>query len=242
MADLAPVVGGLVEVVGPLIGPVVKRALGAFFKTTAGMVALGLVGLGVSWAIAWQGVWWKGLLAGVVSLALFAGLGVFLAMKRAVGSAVVRLLSEARLGNKIVGALFARVLKVDEAEAMGERGIRAAREVERVPLAQAELQLRAAAAKLGVPDDATGLTAWMRRQVEGALIERIEALTLARFRDMSVTEGGVDLIRVRDELAGKVDGLVRDQVEGALGRVTMLVVGGATLGSVAVAMLVRQHL
>jgi hypothetical protein len=228
MADLAPAVGGLLELVGPVIGPVIKRALAAFLTTTAGMAALGLGALVSAWLLVDAEPWWERPLAGALSLAVFVGLGVFLAMKRSIGTALVHALGELGLGRRLVGGLFRQILGVTDEGSHGDRGVAAARAAERVPLAQAEQRLRGAVERLlSAPSEGGGLGGWLRRKVEGALVERIELLTLARFREASAAEGGVDLLRVRDELVQQADALAADQVRGALTRVTVLVVLGA---------------
>jgi len=228
MADLAPAVGGLLELVGPVIGPVIKRALSAFVQTTVGMVTLGLGALVAAWLLVDPEPWWERPLGAALSLAVFAGLGVFLAMKRAIGTALVHALGELGLGRRLVGGLFRQILGVTEEGTHGDRGVAVARVAERVPLAQAEQRLRSAVERLlAAPSEGGGLGGWLRRKVEGALVDRVELLTLARFREASAAEGGVDLVRVRDELVQQADALAADQVRGALSRITVLVVLGA---------------
>jgi hypothetical protein len=243
MADLAPAAGAVFDLIAPVVGPLVKRALAAFAKTTAGMATLGLFAAVGSYLLADGAAWWHGALAAAAALALFAGLGAYLAVQRAVGGALITALGELALGKKLVGALFAQLLRVRETEQHAERGVDAARVAERLPLRQAEALLTNAIARsVAASEAARGPGAWLRRRIERALMERVERLTLARFRDADAAEGGVDLVKVRDELAERVDEAAADQVRAMMTRVTLLAVGGAGLGAVLIALAVRRSL
>ncbi|MCK6544448.1 hypothetical protein L6R52_01130 [Myxococcota bacterium] len=240
MADLGIAVGALIEPLTPLIGPLVKRAAKSFFVSTAGMIAAGVVTAAIAAGIASPVAAWHGAIAALATVALFGGLGAYLALQRAVGGAILAALEELGLGKKLLDKLFGQLLQVRDTEQHAERGISVARVAERLPLKTAESLLTTAVDRfVAAEEGARGPGAWLRRRISTGLMKKIEALTLGRFRDADAREGGVDLVKVRDELAEKVDEAAADQVRGMLLRVTLLAVGAATGGSLVVAALIR---
>jgi hypothetical protein len=193
------VVDVLVEVIGV--------ALGAFLRTTLGMIVLGVVAaIGAYFYAASSGTW-HGVLAIVATLGICAIAGGMLALKRSVLVAVRALANRHRVGAGLVEALFDRIAAVPGVST-----------VERIPLGQAEQALSTV-----VRDHVAG-DGYFRRRISERLIATIEALTLARFRDAAARDGGVDLALVRGELSSRAAELVDEQLGTASRRLTILFV------------------
>ena len=105
MPDLGPVVGALAEVLGPL--------LGAFLRTTVGMFTFTLVLAVLAYrTAAASGSPGKAVLAVVLVLGLGAVLGGVLAVKRAILTGLRHGVARLQLGQRTLGALFARMLGI----------------------------------------------------------------------------------------------------------------------------------
>lgn len=229
MPDLAPVVGALFDLIGPLLG----TALRTFLGTAAGMFVLG-IGLAIyGFRTAAEAGGWKGLLAALASLGIALALGVVLAGKRAIGKALARGIQGGQLGRRTVGMLFERMLGLDTGGDKGERGGSLARTLERLPLAEAETRLASAVRSLvDAPPDARGLKAKLARKIQLKLLDLVEKVTVARFRQEGQA-GGIDLALVRDELSDRMDQMLSERVQGALARVTIVLIVIAVAASVA---------
>lgn len=213
MPDLGP----LVEALGPLVGPL----LGAFLRTTLGMFVLTSILAGVAYKIAAQsGSPMRSFLAVVLVFVLGAALGGILAVKRAVLQALRQGVSRLQLGQRTFGALFARILGLSGAKGVGmagERGGAVAKIVEKLPLARAEQLLSEAVAGLYKEG---GVSGFFRTRLHRAIVERVAAITLARLRAEGAQAGGVDLIKVRDELAEKSEELLCSVFDKAMLKLT----------------------
>lgn len=215
MADLGPVVGAVGDLAAPLLG----RALKAFLATWLGMFALGLaVAVGSVW-VAWGHGPRAVSLAGLGGCLLFGLAGFALAGQRAVGAALLEGLRRAQLGTRTVRAIFDALADTRGAEVLA-----------RLPLAAAEERLRAVVQSIITsPARGGGLRASLGRRIRNTLVEKVEALTVARFRAEGAGEGGIDVQKIGAELAGKADAALEDQVRGLMFRVTLMVVLGAAL-------------
>ncbi|WP_437320421.1 hypothetical protein [Sorangium sp. So ce385] len=226
--DLRPFMQG----VGAALGP----ALRAFFLTAATMSLLAVVLAGSSYAIAADGSALRGALAAIVALALSAVVGFTLSWKRALGAGVLQVVRSKRLGGMLVTAVFERLLGVSDEAEVGARGGRVAQAVEGVPINEAVKRLRLAVIhRVQAAPQGGGLRGILRRKIEAQLLKSIEALTLARFRNEAHQKGGIDLVKVRDEVAQGVDDLVTDEIEGTLLVTTLLLVGAAAAASLGAA-------
>jgi hypothetical protein len=219
---------------------VVRTAVRSFLLTCAAMVGAGvLAGAGSAWLAA-DGSTTRAVVAGVLALVLFVSVGVVLAAKRAVAAAVVEGVGQLKLATTLVALLFDHVLGVREGTAHGERGGAVAQTVERVPLAKAEEALGSAAqGVLGAAPGSRGLVGWLKGLVVRRVLGLVGDLTLARFRAENAATGGVDLLKVRDELGRVADGTIAARVAGTVRGVTTLLVLAASLGALALALLVR---
>jgi hypothetical protein len=159
----------------------------------------------------------------LVGLGAMTGL---LAVKNAVLRGVLAAVAQLGLGKRAVLLVFSR-LGVDDAGAHGERAGTLGRAAERVPLREAEQQLtQVVLSLLAERSGKSGVRAWVARGLLATVLARVQAFTLARFREDGAQHGGVDLVKVRDELGGSVDGLIATQVLAQLNRLNVVVVAG----------------
>jgi hypothetical protein len=229
MPDLGPLAGALME----LLRPALKALLG----TAVGMAIFSIALAGGSFYLAAQGGSTGGaVLAGILALVVGAIFGGILSLKRAVLSALLSGLSRLALGSRVLGVVFSRIIGVAGVAgdgAAGDRGGAVARTVERLPLADAEARLRGAVSSLL----AEGESGWLRRRLRERLLESVERVTLARFR----AEGaGVDLLKVRDELAGQIDGLLAAQIGAVMTKLTVGLTLLTAVLSLGAALLIRR--
>ena len=121
------------------------------------------------------------------------------------------------------------------------RGGAVVQTAERLPLAQAETLLKNTVDQiLNAPEAGGGVGGWLRRRLEETLVRKVEALTLARFREDGVATGGVDLTLVRQALAEEVDLRLLKTVDAMLFKLTVLwVLGACTLSLLGAIMLKR---
>jgi hypothetical protein len=216
MPDLGPAVGAFLELLSPILGPVVK----AFFRTTFGMVFLVLCCLGISVTLAAHGSVLRGVIAGVGCAALGAFVTFFLALKNAVLRGLVAAVERVTFGARAVKLIFSKLGIDDASESHG--GLLGT--AERMPLRQAEEKVRGVVmGLLNERAQKSGLRAWLARKIMASVLDRVETLTLARFRSEDAAKGGVDLRVVRDELGASVDGLIARQVTAQANRLTAMV-------------------
>ena len=233
MPDLGPFVSGLAEVLGPL--------LSAFLRTIVGMLTFsGLLAVLAYRTAAASGSPGKAALAAVLVLGLGAVLGGVLAVKRAILTALRHGVARLQLGQRTLGALFARMLGVHGAaahEAAGSRGGVVAQTVERLPLARAEALLKDAVAGLYKEGGGTG---FFRSRLHRMLVDRVEALTLAHLRAEGASGGGVDLVKVRGELSGRIDELLLGVFDKLLLKFTALICLALAGGAFLIALAIRS--
>ncbi|WP_437818765.1 hypothetical protein [Sorangium sp. So ce1078] len=226
--DLRPFMQGVAAALGP--------AIRSFFLTAAAMSLLAVVLAASSYAIAADGSALRGALAAVAALGLCAVVGFTLSWKRALGAGVLQVVRSRRLGGMLVTVVFERLLDVSEQAEAGARGGRMAQAVERVPINDAVKRLRLAVIhRVQAAPQGGGVRGFLRRKIEAQLLGIIETLTLSRFRDEANQKGGIDLLKVRDEVAQGVDDFVTDEIEGTLLVTTLLLVGAAALASLGAA-------
>ena len=233
-------VTGARQTIEGVLLPIAGNAAKRYFATATAMAGLTLVLVIVAVVVAAPAPWWGMSLA--VAIALSAGSvgGLVLAPKRAVSGAIADGIERTGLGKIICGLIFQRLLGVSEDDAHGERGLRAAQRAERLPLAAAEERLRSVVDRVARdPGEGTGVAAWLRRKIRGALLEQIEGVTLVRFREEQQRHGGVDLVKVESELATTVDRLLVERFEDAAATTTYLVLAGVALASLGSALAVR---
>ena len=217
--------GAIIE----LVGSAASEALKAFLRTALGMLVLAFVLSGVAFAIAFEGVWWRGALAVLLTLVNAAVIGGILSVKRAVLGALASGLQQQHLGQRAARMVFSPDGPLGKA-------------AERVPVAEAERRLRAAVEGiLGQRAQQTGVRARFARGIQTRLLLGVEQVTLARFRsDAAEHGGGVDLARVGVELGDRADQLLFSKVRGAANKLTAALVLGASGIAMMVALALRQ--
>jgi len=213
-------------------------AVMALLRTGLGMFVFSLLMAGVSYSVAASASAGRGFVAVAFTLVVCLVLGAVLAVKRAVLSALIYGLGKMELGRRTLELIFGRLLGVDETAPSGERGGVAARALERMPLAQAEARLSEAVRGLLKGD---GNASWLRRGLQTQLLQRVEKLTLARFRSEGAAHGGVDLPKMRALLADEMDQLLRDTLDAALMKITAVVILVAGGLSLLLAFALRHH-
>jgi hypothetical protein len=201
-------------------------AMRSFVGTVLVLTLVGVVLAGLSYCFLPEYHWIYGAIAIVVTLIESVTTGFVLGAKRAVAIAVAHGLGSLRLGGALVRLVFERMLGVAGGEEIGERGGRITRGLEGVPLAQADELLS------GAVRDVTGDAAqggWLRRTIRGRLLEAVRRYTLARFREEGAKHGGIDLLKVKEELEQTVDDALVRKVRGGLRLWTVLVIFGLPL-------------
>lgn len=224
--DISAAVAPLIKLLAPLLG----ELLTAFLRTTVGMVCLG-TGLAVTaFVMAARVSPLHGLLAACIAVVACTVIGVIVATKRAVAASLIRGVGELHLGKQTTQWLFAQLLGVDDRAEIGARGGVVATTIERLPLAQAEQRLAQVVHRAVAPDPAaTGVRVWLQRKLVARLLGAIAQVTVTRFRSAAAAAGGIDLIRVRDELAERMDDMIRERIAGATRKATILLVGAAVV-------------
>lgn len=149
--------------------------------------------------------------------------GLVLGVKRSVLTAAEEGLDRWRLGREVVQWIFEQMLGVRREAEFGERGGRAARTLERLPLAQADELLNGTIRRLSGDAEQGG---WLRRKVRARLLAAVHQCTLARFRAEGAAHGGVDLLKVQADLAQSVDETLLRAIRGERRRWTTLALIG----------------
>ncbi|MFO0579550.1 MAG: hypothetical protein U1A78_36595 [Polyangia bacterium] len=224
MPDLGAAVGGMIDLFGPvakqLLGPLIK----ALLRSTLGTLFLAALLLGGAYYIASRNPHGHPLVAVLITFIACLILGTMLVIKRTVLAALRFGIARLQLGQRTVGALFARALGVQPADAAqaGERGNLLARTVERLPLAQLETKLRDAASFLR--SEAGGARGFLLGRLHRMLVDKVESVTLSRLRAEGEQAGGIDVIKVRDELSAGIESRLLGMVDGMMMKFTVLLV------------------
>ena len=201
-------------------------AVRSFVGTVLVATAAGILLAGLSYLFVREFHWSYGVLAVVAALGESIALGIWLGGKRALAAALAYGLGVLRLGRSLVRLIFERMLSLRDEGEPGERGGQIARGLERLPLAKADdLLMRAARAVTGE----IGQGGWLRRKVQGRLLEAVRKYTLARFREEGAKRGGVDLLKMKDELEQTIDDSLVERVRGGLRIPTQLAMIGLPL-------------
>lgn len=229
------------DLFGEHVKPLVKRAL-AGLLISVGLTLVVFVPVVIGAAVlahhGHEGQLWRSGLAVLIVVLAFAIAGPALAVKRAVGDALLFGLQKLRLGDRTSAMLFDR-MGIHAVDRAGERGGELVQKVERIPLATAEKYLRDAV-DFVVRQKESGGGGFFQRRIRQTLVYQVQRLTLARFRSHDKELPGVDLRRVRVEVAERADTALADVVGGALLKTTLLVLGLTSVGCVAVAWGIRS--
>lgn len=212
-----------VRSIGGHLASLVWVGLRSFAATLLVLTLAGFVPAGLSYYFLREHHWLYGATAAAVALIESVGTGFALGSKRAVVTATAHGLAKLRLGRSLVRLVFERMLGVTAGSEFGERGGKVARGLERLPLAKAEELLS------GAVRDVTGDAAQggrLRRKIQERLLEAVRKYTLARFREEGAKHGGVDLLKVKEDLEQTVDEALTQKVRHGLCLWTALVIVG----------------
>jgi hypothetical protein len=174
-------------------------------------VFAGIVLAALSWYFLRGQHWVYSVVGAVVAMAESIATGFILGLKRAFALTTVQALVSLGMGRAIIGRIFGKMEIADSA-------------LKRLPLAQAEQSLAGAVRNLTGGDAAEG--SWLRRKVQARLLGFVQEFTLARFRQENQKHGGIDLLKVRQELESSVDSAVVQRVRGGLFIWTIVVIVG----------------
>lgn len=198
-------------------------AVRSFASTVLAFTLLGGGLAGLSFAVLYEEEWMYGVVAAAAALAEGVTVGIVLGVKRAVLMAAMEGLSRWRLGRAVVQLLFEQMLGVSGDAEFGERGGKAARTLERLPLAQADELLSGAIRRMSGDAEQGG---WLRRKVRERLLAGVHKFTLARFREEGAAQPGIHIRKVQADLAQTVDETLLRTARGELRRWTMLALIG----------------
>jgi hypothetical protein len=199
-------------------------ALRSFALTLLFLVLLGLALAAVSYYVLSGHSQLYGVLSALVAFIECVVVGVLLGGKRSIAVTLIHVLRKYQIGSNAVRLIFDRLLGVSAEQTHGERGGWAVQTVERLPLAQAEQRLDDAVHHiLQSTTKDRGVTGWLRCRVQTRLTDAVRKLTLARFREEDVQHGGVDLVKVQDDLGGRIDDVLVGKLRGGINLWTVLV-------------------
>lgn len=220
---------------GEVIGALLKPLLRAFFLTATGMFVLNLVAtIFVYKFVSADGSQGKAVVGALLVLVLGAILGSMLSVKRAVLTAVREGAKAHRLGQRTVTGLFSRLLGVKDGErSPGVIGATA----EKIPLGRAEQLVKDAAARLVSEGEKAG---FFRARLHRMIVQRVESLTLSRFRAEENAGGGIDLLKVRDELSTTVEDKLLGILDGMMLKLTLLICLGFAVGALLIAQILMR--
>jgi hypothetical protein len=163
--------------------------------------------------------------AAAVAVAIIESLvaGFFLGGKRAVVAAAAHGLGSMQSGRALVRLVFERIFGVAQGIEFGDRGGRITRGLERLPLAEAETLLGDAVRKATGDAQPSGR---LRRMIQNRVLQAVQTYTLARFRAEGARHGGIDLLKVKEELERTVDDMIIRNVRAGLRFWTALTIIG----------------
>ncbi|HEY0133570.1 MAG TPA: hypothetical protein VGB85_05805, partial [Nannocystis sp.] len=82
--------------------------------------------------------------------------------------------------------------------------------------------------------------AWFQRKLQVRLMNAISRVTLAELRSVAGASGGVDLVRVRDDLGGRIDAMLRARVEGGTRKLTLMLVAACIVLAIASTLAIQR--
>jgi hypothetical protein len=211
-----------IRAIGVHLAKLAWVAVRTFAGTLFVFTLAGIVLAGLSYYFLREQEWIYGVIAVLVALIESVATGVVLGAKRAMVMVAAHGLGELQLGRTLVGLIFDRMLGVTGGGEVGERGGVIAQSVERLPFAQADELLSSAVR--GLTGEAQG--GWLRRKIQGRMFEGVRKYTLAHFREEGAKHGGIDLLKMKQELEDTVDAALIRKVRGGLRLWTTLVIIG----------------
>lgn len=190
-----------------------------------------------SFAIAARGSVFRGALAAGIAILSCIAFGSVVSIRRALLYALVTAAEKQRIAGRIAATILDGLLGGTEEGAKS----RVARSVERIPLAQATELLRdAIRTRVGETRSRRWLFGILGRRLERSLLRLVERVALDRFRADAEHGGGVDLLKVRNELNENADRWIVDLVRRPLAKLTWILASAAALASLGAAFALRQ--
>lgn len=203
--------------VGQKLAGVARIGFGALASTVRWMGWLGVVLAIAAGFIAGQSSALAGFIAAILALGITASVGFMLAWQRAGFLALADGLAASGLASSMFQSVFDRLM----GDKSDEQGL-IARTAGRIPLSQAQVRLTEAVERATPNVQAGGLLAGFFRKAHSSIVGTIRRLTLAEFRREDATGGGVDLVKVREHLSGRIESAIAD---GIRQRVSWLTIG-----------------
>lgn len=233
MPDPRQILSAATDIAGP--------ALASFFKTAFGMslLAIGLCIAG--YFIAADGSMLRGLLAVLTAAVACAIIGFTASWKQALAGGALALLRRQKVAAMLLSVVFDKALGVSDESQAGMRGGQLVQRIERLPLNEAVSKLRMAIIhRIKAAPTGGGLSGMLRRKAEAVLLGYLEQIALTRFRDEANRQGGVDLLKVRNELSATIDDMIIDRIGSAMLKTTLLLAAGAAAISLGAAFGIKQ--
>ncbi|MDY0169536.1 MAG: hypothetical protein RBS80_23540 [Thermoguttaceae bacterium] len=201
-------------------------ALRVFIGTMVVTALGGVLLAGISCHFVRNEHWMYVVIAGLLVLVEAAVIGVVLGWKRAQVLTLAHGLGSLRLGRSLVRLVFGCMIEAVSNDG-AEPGVgRLARGLERIPLARAQELLEAAIGSVLGSGDQRG---WLRQRVRQRLLQMVRKYTLTRFREEAAGRGGIDLVKVKEELEETLDDAVVQKLRKPLRFATALVIVGFPL-------------
>jgi hypothetical protein len=205
------------SVIAGLVGYAAVRLL----KAIAGMFILGVTLGVVCAAIVGEG-WAMRLAMGLGALAICLIVGVPLGIHRMITGTSAEAVRRTRLASRIVGGALDQVIARFGGHVSGA--------INRVPLSEIEQGLQQRVSNwFGAPAEAKGLRAALSRRISARIDSAIRRITLAEYRRAEHPDGQVDLVRLRDDLAGRADSLVAHHLTRTSSRITWVAIGSTSV-------------
>jgi hypothetical protein len=211
---------GLLEIGAQAAGELASAGLRAFFRTSLGMLCLGFVFAVACYILAADGSVWRGLLAAFIAAVCFTVIGLIVAGRRAVAAVIRHGVHRFALAQDALTYLF-RFLGL---EARPDAAV-ASGAADTLTLADAAAKLRRFADSSGLVAQADGgLATAILGKVRNRLARLVGGTALLELESCRTPEGNVDLARLRDTLAQRIDRLVIDRIERQTKRLTLMLV------------------
>jgi len=180
----------------------------------------------------------------IVPLAVLAvmALAVGLGAQSAVFSTASRMIRDAALGLHAMNALFEHLLGVTEERPQGT--VSMVQGAHELTLDEVEAKLNAAADEVLKTDCDRGRLAgigfWLARRVQRAAVWGAVCVVLAQCRSAIGPDGKIDLVALRDGLAGSIDGMIADRLRSHVIRLMVVTATVVVAVTALLALLIRQ--
>lgn len=197
--------------------------LRAFAGTLFCLMLLGVIIASLSYYLLNQHHWFFAALAFALALVEAIIVGVLLGIKRATVMALTHAFGSLRLGQLLVRLIFENMLGIAETTNANQPAATPRHALEFLPLAHADELLSNAVRRLTGENKPRG---WVRRKINTQLLLLVKKYTLARFREEGARHGGINLLKMKQELEQNVDAMLIEKVQEGLQLWTIFVIAG----------------